>query len=210
LPEASLLLYDWQKERSICEFASQLREVYHIQNAILKILVIMTSMITCLGLLSRHLQSLWALKGSTTLYERLEQCQHGIIHQLILVKNTADVSNFVREWISLLSCLRKNNKIKSNTKFIFIFFYYVFVYLLNWSWLICCFIFFTSVVNFTKRLPCKYKRPTGLNGHLSILAHAKSLIFPSLLWRGNRTTLYGHDLQTIRCSLTQGTRICMV
>jgi hypothetical protein len=34
-------------------------------------IVIMTSMITCLGLLSRHLQSLWALKGSTTLCKRL-------------------------------------------------------------------------------------------------------------------------------------------
>jgi hypothetical protein len=28
-------------------------------------------MITCLGLLSRHLQKFWALKGSTTLHERL-------------------------------------------------------------------------------------------------------------------------------------------
>jgi hypothetical protein len=35
-PEASLLLYDWQKRKFICMFASQLREEYYLIHAILK------------------------------------------------------------------------------------------------------------------------------------------------------------------------------
>jgi hypothetical protein len=76
--QVCLLLYDWQK-RDLYVSLPVICGKNIIYNMTFKtFLVIMASMITCLGLLSRHLQSLWALKGSTTLFEILDQANRNI------------------------------------------------------------------------------------------------------------------------------------
>jgi hypothetical protein len=53
-----------------------------------------------------------------------------------------------------------------------------------------------------KRIRDMYGLGVGISTDFKIVGH--------FLFKGDRTTAYGYDLYTIRCSLTQGTRIYMV